>query len=121
MDAAEIIVRVMDEWRAGIDGHDAGRVAAVFTEDAVFQGLRPYGVGRPAVAEYYDSQPVGMTVAYRVLESRCPANDVVFGYLAATFSFTDRPAVELAIGVVLTRVGDRWQVAQYQASHVATS
>lgn len=118
MSAAEILVSVLDEWKAGIDTHDPGRVAAAFTEDVVFQGLRPYGVGRHAVAQYYGSQPDGMTVTYRVLESRSPADDVVFGYLAATFSYPDRPAVELAIGVVLTRVGGRWQVAQYQASRV---
>lgn len=118
MGAAQIVVDVMDEWRAGIDVHDPGRVAATFTEDAVFQGLRPYGVGRDAVADYYDSQPAGMTVTYSVLESRSPASDVVLGYLAATFSYPGKPSVELAIGVVLTRDGERWQVAQYQASQV---
>ncbi len=66
--------------------------------------------------QYYDSQPAGMTVTYRILESRSPADDVVLGYLAATFAYLDRASVELAIGVVLTRRGDRWQVAQYQAS-----
>ncbi len=118
MDAARIVVDVMDEWKAGIDTHEPGRVAAAFTEDAVFQGLRPHGVGRAAVADYYDSQPAGMSVTYRVLESRFPAADVVLGYLAATFSYPDRPSVELAIGVVLTRDGERWHVAQYQASRV---
>lgn len=108
----------MDEWQAGIDAHDPGQVATAFTEDAVFQGLRPYGVGRQAVAEYYDSQPAGMAVIHRILESRRPADDIVFGYLTATFTYLNRPAVELAIGVVLTRQGDRWQVAQYQASRV---
>jgi hypothetical protein len=39
-------------------------VAAVFTDDVEFQGLRPYGVGRNAVADYYDSQPDGMAVTY---------------------------------------------------------
>ncbi len=116
MSALQIIASVMDEWKAGIDSHDSGRVAAAFADDTVFQGLRPYGVGRQAVADYYESQPTGMTVNYRVLESRSPANNVVLGYLAATFSFPDRPPVELAIGVVLTRLGGRWQVAQYQAS-----
>ena len=116
MDTTQVVAGVMDEWQAGIDTHDPGRVAAVFTEDAVFQGLRPYGVGRHTVADYYASQPAGMTVAYRVLESRRPAADVVLGYLAATFSYPDRPAGHLAIGVVLTRVDERWQVAQYQAS-----
>ena len=118
MDATQIILDTMDEWQAGIDAHDPARVAAVFTEDAVFQGLRPYGVGRHAVADYYASQPAGMTVTYRVLESRRPTDGVVLGYLAATFDYPDRPAVELAIGVVLTRGRDRWQVAQYQAAHV---
>ena len=117
MDASQIIVGVMDEWKAAVDDHDPARVAAVFTEDAIFQGLRPYGVGRDAVSDYYDSQPTGMTVTYRVLESRSAANGVILGYLAATFRYSDRSAVELAIGVVLTRLGDGWQVAQYQASH----
>jgi uncharacterized protein (TIGR02246 family) len=116
MDAAQIIVDVMDEWKAGIDAHDPARVAAVFAQDAVFQGLRPYGVGPDAVAKYYDSQPAGMTVTYRILESRSPADDVVLGYLSATFAYRDRDSVELAIGVVLIRGSDRWQVAQYQAS-----
>jgi uncharacterized protein (TIGR02246 family) len=118
MDAEQIVATVMDEWQAGIDTGDSGRVAAVFTEDAVFQGLRPYGVGRQAVSDYYDSQPTGMTVNYRIVESRRPADEVAFGYLAATFGYPDRPAVELAVGVVLTRLGGRWQVAQYQASRV---
>ena len=116
MDASQIITGVMDEWKAGIDAHDPGRVAAGFTEDAVFQGLRPYSVGRDTVAAYYDSQPAGMAVTYRVLESRSPADGVVLGYLAATFTYRDRSAVELAIGVVLTRVDERWQVAHYQVS-----
>ena len=118
MAASQIITDVMDQWKAGIDAHDPARVAGVFAEDAVFQGLRPYGVGRDAVAKYYDSQLTGMTVTYRILESRSPADGVVLGYLSATFSYVDRDSVELAIGVALTRIGDRWQVAQYQASRL---
>jgi uncharacterized protein (TIGR02246 family) len=106
----------MDQWKAAIAAHDPWDVAALFTDDVVFQGLRPYGVGQSVVADYYDAQPTGMAVTYRILESRRPADDVVLGYLAATFSYPDRPAVELAIGVVLTLGAGRWQVAQYQAS-----
>ncbi|CAN5687663.1 hypothetical protein BH11ACT6_BH11ACT6_29590 [soil metagenome] len=116
MEAAQIIVDVMDEWQTAIEAHDPGRVAEVFTEEAVFQGLRPYGIGRQAVADYYESQPVGMTVSYRILESRRVADDVTLGYLIATFSYPAKPSVELAVGVAALRVGGRWQVAQYQAS-----
>lgn len=118
MDAEGIVMLAMDEWRAGIDAHDPDRVAAVFTQDAVFQGLRPYGVGRAVVSAYYDSQPSGMTVSYRVLESRTLAADVVIGYVRATFEFVDQDSLDLNVGVVLTRVGDEWRVAQYQASRV---
>lgn len=118
MDAAQIVADVMDEWKAGIDAHDQARVAAVFAEDAVFQGLRPYGVGRDAVAAYYDAQPSGMTVDYDILESRHPASGVVLGYLDALFSYPDRDPVRVTIGVVLTRDADHWQVLQYQASGV---
>jgi uncharacterized protein (TIGR02246 family) len=116
MSAEHIVAAVMDRWRHGIDAHEPDSVAAAFTEDAVFQGLRPYSVGRPGVAVYYDSQPVGMTVTYRVLESRLLSADVVTGYLAATFAFVDREPLDLHLGVVLTRDGDDWLVAQYQAS-----
>jgi hypothetical protein len=52
-------------------------VASYFTEDAIFQGLRPYRVGRQGVAEYYASQPLGLAAAYQILETRRPAEDLV--------------------------------------------
>ena len=118
VDAEDVITEVMDEWKAGIGAHDPGRVAAAFAEDAVFQGLKPYGVGRQAVFDYYDSQPRGMTVDYQIRESRSPTAGVVIGYLAAVFAFPDRPTVELAVGVVLTRFDSGWRIAQYQASQI---
>ncbi len=45
---------LLDQWAAGIAAHDPKAIAALFTEDAIFQGLHPYGVGRDAVAAYYD-------------------------------------------------------------------
>lgn len=76
------------------------------------------GVGRDAVAAYYDAQPSGMTVDYHILESRHPASGVVLGYLDALFSYPDRDPVRVNIDVVLTRHADHWQVLQYQASGV---
>ena len=120
MRGTERIVRgVMDQWQAGIDGGTPATVAALFTEDAIFQGLRPYGVGRHTVADYYASQPEGMTVTYRILETRQPADGVVFGYLDAEFAFPDRPPVRATIGVLLTEGDAGWHVAHYQASAVA--
>jgi hypothetical protein len=37
----EIVHQVLDRWKAGIDAGDPQRIAEVFTENAIFQGLHP--------------------------------------------------------------------------------
>lgn len=103
---------VLDAWQAGIAAHDPGRVAAVFTEDAVFQGLQPYSVGRAGVIAYYASQPAGLTVAYRILQTRRLADDVVLGYVRADFRTPDGTLIPLYLGVVVTG----GLIAHYQVS-----
>jgi len=107
---------VLDRWKVGVDAHEPERVAAVFTEEALFQGLHPYSVGRRGVAEYYASQPLGMTADYEILESRRLAEDLVFGYLRVAFAFTDRPTVTVYIGVLAKKEADGWFLDHYQVS-----
>src|SRR5262245_56372522 len=115
-DTEAILRGVLDKWKAGVDAHEPQRVAAAFTEDAVFQGLHPYSVGRQGVADYYASQPLGMTAAYRVLQSRRLSDDIVLGYLDVDFSFTDRPVLHVKLGVVLERSEGDWYIGHYQVS-----
>jgi uncharacterized protein (TIGR02246 family) len=117
--ADESVLRgVLDRWKAAVDEHRPELVASVFTEDAIFQGLHPYSVGRQGVAEYYDSQPLGMKAAYRILETRRPADGLVLGYLAVEFSFTDRPPLDVKLSVLVTRQGDEWHIGHYQVSRL---
>jgi uncharacterized protein (TIGR02246 family) len=118
-DAEQILRTVLDRWKDRIDAHDPAGVSTVFTDDAIFQGLRPYTVGPQGVLEYYDAQPHGMRVDYRILESRRIGVDVALGYLAADFAFPDRDPVHLNIGVVVTRTSRDWQIASYQATRAA--
>ncbi len=114
----DILDGVLAEWKSAIDAHEPHRVAAVFTDDAVFQGLRPHSVGRAGVAAYYDDQPPGLTADYVLLESRRLGEDVVLGYLAVDFRFTDRPALAVHLGVVLRRLGGAWLIGHYQVSQL---
>jgi hypothetical protein len=109
-----MISTVMDRWKDAVDAHEPERVAANFTEDAIFQGLHPYGVGRKAVAEYYDSQPLGMKAEYELLETRQLADDLTLGYLDVDFSFVDRPAINVKLSVLIK--GDL--IAHYQVSRL---
>ncbi|MGC4772450.1 nuclear transport factor 2 family protein [Micromonospora sp. DT44] len=112
----EILRAVLDRWRSAVDAHEPERVASVFTDDAIFQGLRPYAVGRDGVAAYYAAQPLGLTAAYEILQARRFAADVVLGYLEVEFGFADRPALTVHLGVVVRRVGDAWLIGHYQVS-----
>jgi len=111
-----VMTDVLDQWKSAIDERDPQRVAALFTDDAIFQGLRPYGVGRTAVADYYAAQPRGLRPTYRILETREPAPGVILGYLGVDFAFTDRPTIAVHLSVLLTRVGNGWAIGHYQVS-----
>jgi uncharacterized protein (TIGR02246 family) len=117
-DSETVLRGVLDRWKAAVDAHDPQGVASGFTEDAIFQGLHPYSVGRKGIAAYYDSQPLGMTAAYRILESRRLADDLVLGYLDVDFAFTDRPTIAVKLAVVVQRAEDGWSIAHYQVSRL---
>lgn len=108
------VTDVMDRWKDAVDAHDPERVASNFTEDAIFQGLKPYGVGREAIARYYDSQPVGLKAEYEILETRQLAEDLVLGYLGVDFSFVDRSSITVNLSVLIK--GDL--IAHYQVSRL---
>ncbi|WP_433165426.1 hypothetical protein [Kribbella sp. CA-247076] len=116
MTELEILQSVLDEWKAGVDAHEPKQVAALFADDAIFQGLHLYGVGPDDVAAYYDSQPRGLRASYGVLETRRLADDLVLGYLAVDFTFTDRPPLSVYLSLIVRHVGDSWQIAHYQVS-----
>ena len=117
MSDAQILRTVLDLWKSAVDAHEPDRVAAYFTDDAIFQGLHPYAVGRAGVAAYYAAQPLGLTAAYDIRESPL-ADDLVLGYLEVEFGFTDRPALTVHLGVLLRRIDDDWLIGHYQVSRL---
>jgi uncharacterized protein (TIGR02246 family) len=110
---------VLERWKAAVDAHEPQRVASCFTEDAIFQGLHPYSVGRQGVADYYDSQPIGMAAEYRILETRQLAEGLVLGYLSVDFSFTDRPTLTVYLSVIVKQADDGWHISHYQVSRLS--
>ncbi|TCC64733.1 DUF4440 domain-containing protein [Kribbella pittospori] len=114
----DILHSVLDQWKDAIVEHDPKRVASYFTEDAIFQGLHPYGVGRDTVTEYYDSQPLGLSPSYRILELRRLSEDLILGYAAVDFAFADRPTLSVYLSVVLRRTGESWLIYHYQVSRI---
>jgi hypothetical protein len=112
----EALEDVLLRWKTAVDAHQPTDVGALFTADAIFQGLHPYAVGPEGVAEYYESQPLGMVAEYEILETRRPAEDLILGYLRVEFSFTDRQPITVYLSLLLKQVGDGWRVSHYQVS-----
>lgn len=113
------VARVLDGWKHSIERHDPDGVAAFFTEDAIFQGLRPdHSIGRQGVAEYYASQPIGLTASYTPLENRRLADDVISSYQLVDFGFTDRGPIRVHLSVILERGADGWLISHYHVSRV---
>ena len=98
--------------------HDPQHAAAIFTNDAIFQGLHPYTVEPQGVADYYASQPLGMTAAYRILETRRPAGNLILGYLSVNFTFTDRPTLTVYLCVLIQPTPDGAKISHYQVSRL---
>ncbi len=114
----DLVRSVLNTWKAAVDARQPQQVATVFTDDAIFQGIHPYTVGRQGIADYFAELPVGMTADYTVLETRRLHDDLVLAYLAVDFSFTDRPTLPVYLGVIIKRQRDAWKIAHYQVSYL---
>ncbi|WP_433014996.1 hypothetical protein [Kribbella sp. CA-294648] len=116
MSTTSILQTVLDQWKAGVDTHDPAAVAKVFTDDAIFQGLRPYSIGPVGVAQYYEAQPLGLKADYDILEARQLTDELVLGYLKVAFSFVERPTLEVYLSIIARRAGADWRIDHYQVS-----
>ena len=113
------VADVLDGWKDAIARHDPEGVAGFFTDDAVFQGLRPeHSVGRQGVADYYASQPLGLTATYTALENRRLSDDVISGYQLVDFDFTDRASIRVHLSIILERISGSWLISHYHVSRV---
>jgi muconolactone delta-isomerase len=115
-DEADLLDAVLTRWKAAVDAHQPEQVAALFTTDAIFQGLHPYTVGQAGVAEYYAALPMGMTAAYTLLETRALSDGLVLGYLTVDFGFTDRATLTVYLSVIIRQDADGGRIAHYQVS-----
>ena len=118
--AADMLDTVLNRWKTAVDAHQPEHVAALFTKDAIFQGLHPYAVGPAGVAEYYAAQPAGMTARYTLRETRALSDALVLGYLTVDFDFIDPEVATLTVylSVIIRQDPDGWRIVHYQVSRL---
>jgi uncharacterized protein (TIGR02246 family) len=107
---------VLEQWATAIAEHRPADVAALFTEDALFQGFDPTpGVGRDYISRYYAKQPVGLRAEYELLSTRVIAQGALAGYARVLFKRPDGDvAVHLTVIAQHGRTG--WALSHYHVS-----
>jgi uncharacterized protein (TIGR02246 family) len=107
---------LLDRWATGIAAHRPADVAALFTEDALFQGLDPMpGFGRAYITAYYAKQPVRLTADYDLLAARELAPGVLSAYARVRFA---RPDGDVTVYLTVIAEGGQagWAMSHYHVS-----
>jgi uncharacterized protein (TIGR02246 family) len=118
-DTEAAVVGVLNGWQAAIAREDPELVATYFTEDALFQGLRPeHSVGPRGVSDYYKSQRAGLTVEYQILQSHRLGEDAIVSYQRADFAVRGEPVAQTHLTTVLLRERGPWLISHYHVSRV---
>lgn len=116
-DGADIVTDVMGRWKAGVDFHRPEQVAALFTEDALFQGLHPDPTrGTAAIIDYYAGQPQDLWAEFALLTCRRYTAGMIVGYLAVDFHAGTRSVTSTHLTVVLVHGSTGWHIAHYHVS-----
>ena len=117
--AAEQDLRdVLDRWAAGIAERRPADVAALFTEDALFQGFDPApGFGRDFIAGYYAKQPIGLSAEYELIAVREVAPRVWSAYARVQFNRPDGN-VQVYLSVIAERGDTGLALSHYHVSKV---
>jgi muconolactone delta-isomerase len=115
---ADPLDAILTRWKEAVDAHQPEKVAALFTTDAIFQGLHPYTVGQAGIAKYYAAQPRGMTALYTLRETRGLSDGLVLGYLNVEFGFSDRATLTVYLSVIIRQDADGWRIVHYQVSRL---
>jgi uncharacterized protein (TIGR02246 family) len=114
-----LLTATLSAWADGIRAHEPDHVAAVFTEDAVFQGFDPaHVVGRAGIAAYYAKQKVGLRAAFHIIERRRVAADVLVAYLRVDFSPPDAAVIPVHLTAVLRLDDGAWLISHYHVSKI---
>ncbi|TFD68084.1 hypothetical protein E3T47_03675 [Cryobacterium ruanii] len=114
-----ILTEVLDGWANGIREHQPERVASYFTENALFQGVAPtHSIGRLGVITYYDSQPVGLSPAFQILEHRQLSDTTLISYVDVDFTHPDGVVIPVHLTAVLQYVDASWLISHYHVSQV---
>jgi uncharacterized protein (TIGR02246 family) len=119
MNPTDVITGVLAQWKACFDDGRPQDMAALFAEDALFQGFGPHPTaGRAAVQSYYSGVPAGRAADFKVSQSFALGEDVAGGFAEVVFRGPDDYEVPVHMSLLLVRQESAWRIRQYHVSRV---
>ncbi|RBQ21061.1 hypothetical protein DP939_08395 [Spongiactinospora rosea] len=115
--AYDAIAGLMERWRSAFNARRTSDLAALFTEDALFQGISPRLLfGRAEISEYYNNVAEGTKAHLEVLRTKPLHDGIAAGFANVTFTAPTGNTVSVRLSIVAQRVGDIWLIRQYHAA-----
>ncbi|MFA1538754.1 SDR family NAD(P)-dependent oxidoreductase [Actinomadura monticuli] len=114
---AGVLAGLLDTWQRAFDRHRPGDLAALFSPDALFQGVSPHLRQGPAeIAGYYGDVPAGTTAKAEVLAEIRLSERLVSGFAQVTFTAPGGEERPVRLSVVAERSEETWLIRQYHAA-----
>ncbi|WP_369390380.1 nuclear transport factor 2 family protein [Streptomyces sp. CG1] len=119
MSAAErTLTTLLQTWRTRFNAPDPEGAAALFTDDAVFQGLFPDPVTGPEkILGYYRRVPAGTRAEARVLTAYRGGDDWIGGLAHVVFQGPDG-TIPVRLSVIAVRRDEAWHIRHYHVSRL---
>ncbi|MDG4864217.1 nuclear transport factor 2 family protein [Streptomyces sp. T-3] len=116
--ATKALSDLLQEWQTRFNRPAPEETAALFTEDALFQGLFPEPVvGPESILGYYRKVPEGTRAVARVLHAYQGGEDWIGGLAQVVFQQHDGD-IPVRLSVVAVRGDTGWRIRQYHVSRV---
>ncbi|MFD0899585.1 SDR family NAD(P)-dependent oxidoreductase [Actinomadura sediminis] len=114
--AHDIVTGLLTAWTEAFNERRAADLAAMFTADALFQGIGPGPLAGPGeIRGYYERVPEGTTADARVLRAARSPGGAVAAFADVAFSApTGGTRVRLSLDLQLE--DDTWRIRHYHAA-----
>ncbi|WP_280425164.1 SDR family NAD(P)-dependent oxidoreductase [Nocardia carnea] len=112
-----VVAEVLDTWQTAFNERRIDDIAALFTIDALFQGIDPdLRVGPAEISAYYDKVADGTAVTAKVRQVIRLGEETLSAFAEAEFtSPTDEPR-RLCLSLVIQYAEHNWRIRQYHAA-----
>ncbi|MEU8109176.1 SgcJ/EcaC family oxidoreductase [Nonomuraea muscovyensis] len=115
--AVGVLAELLHRWRQAFDAHRPSEMIALFSGDALFQGIEPeLRRGREQISDYYARVPAGVTARATVLSAGWLGRGIVHGFADLTFTTPAGDTHPVRLSVVAGQEADRWLIRHYHAA-----